>query len=182
VHSHVYDVPEALLGVPLSACRQDMYYTELLLPTLARQSRRYATTAAKANLFWIPHRSTCQYHACLDRHQYAGTGADAADAAVPTACKAEVAATLDGIWRHVAHGAPHWNASSGTDHVLVFAWDAASELLGAHPVRARVQPAIHLTHYGTVRCGPFRRAAEGRLCTDSLSLSLVDVVVGAGCG
>ena len=72
--SHVYDVPEELLGVPASACPEDMYYTELLLPQMTRTSRKYRSRPETANLFWIPHRSTCQYHACLTRLGFQGTG------------------------------------------------------------------------------------------------------------
>ena len=150
----MYDIPEELLGVPVSACVEDMYYTEILLPAMVRDKKRfYREDPTYANLFWVPHRSTCQYHACLRANAYEGTGTGASDA-VPRRCKAEVAQTLEGIWRHVVTRAPHWNASGGTDHVLVFAWDAASALVEDHPVAQRLQPAIHLTHYGTVRPAP----------------------------
>ena len=144
------------MGVPAAACPEDMYYTEILLPAMVKRTRKYRSPAATANLFWIPHRSTCQYHACLTRRGFAGTGAaedtdGGGGGGIPAACKAEVAATFDAIWRHVATTARHWNASAGSDHIVVFAWDAASELLGSHPVREHIRPAIHLTHYGTVR-------------------------------
>jgi len=149
---HVYDVPEDLFGVAEAACPPDMYYTEILLPKLARARRQHRASAASANAFWIPHRSTCLYHACLKRRAYVGTGAEATaeDAAVPAACKTEVAAALEAIWRHVIQTAPYWNASAGTDHVLVFAWDEASYLVGGHAIGAALRPAIHLTHYGSV--------------------------------
>lgn len=53
-------------------------------------------------------------------------------------------------------GGSKWNESGGgTNHLLLFAWDQASEILGwNHPTRLLVKSAIHLTTLGTVGVSP----------------------------
>ncbi|KAJ1550009.1 hypothetical protein HK405_001653, partial [Cladochytrium tenue] len=70
----------------------------------------------------------------------------------PEACKAVAGEYVAAIVDWVESALPFWNRTGGADHVFVFSWDQASEVLGwAHPVRARIRNAVHLTTLGSER-------------------------------
>lgn len=113
---------------------------ESLFPKLLRKSEYYVKNG-NADYYLIPHNSTCFYHTCVFDH-----GRD------PESCKRETGDYLSSLLHQVINNYPNWNLTGGTDHVLVFAWDQASEVLGwDHPVRGIIQNAIHLTTLGTVQ-------------------------------
>ncbi|KAI8809862.1 exostosin-like protein [Cladochytrium replicatum] len=125
-----------------------MYHMEYLFPSLIRT---YLTPLARARLadnpkiadwFLIPHSATCTYHRCVH---------DPSRNATTDECKLEAGEHVRAILDHVLTAHAFWNRSGGTDHLFVFAWDQASEVLGwSHPVRARVMKAVHLTTLGSV--------------------------------
>jgi hypothetical protein len=113
---------------------------ETLFPHLVRKSEFY-TNASDADFYLVPHDSTCFYHTCVFEH-----GGD------PESCKRDTGDYLSDILYQVINNYPNWNLSGGTDHVLVFSWDQASEVVGwDHSVRSVIQNAIHLTTLGSVK-------------------------------
>jgi hypothetical protein len=121
-------------------CTASMYHMEALFPNLVRESEFY-TNGNHANFYLVPHQSTCFYHTCVFEN-----GRD------PESCKHSTGDYLSDILSQVINNYPNWNLTGGTDHVMVFSWDQASEVLGwDHSVRAVIQNAIHLTTLGSVQ-------------------------------
>ena len=143
IFSFVYPVPRALLtqSEEISCSASDMYAMELLFPRMLQNSRVLAQSPLQAHWFLVPHHSTCFYHDCVFRRSR-----------TPDECKRETGDYLGSILKFVQHEFPFWNNSQGTDHVLVFSWDQASEVVGwHHPVRQALRQSIHLTTLGSVR-------------------------------
>ena len=113
---------------------------ETLFPNLLRKSE-FFTTDNDADFYLIPHDSTCFYHNCVFEQKRE-----------PAICKKETGDYLANLLNQVIHNYTNWNLTGGTDHVLVFSWDQASEVFGwDHPVRGIIQNAIHLTTLGSVQ-------------------------------
>ncbi|KAI8830292.1 exostosin family-domain-containing protein [Chytriomyces cf. hyalinus JEL632] len=124
-----YPVPP----VPTS-CVQDMYYTEVLVPQLAP-----VIVPAKAAWYLIPHHATCVCHACAFGH-FSDTDL----------CKQKAAQHLTDILDSVIAKYPHWNETDGRNHVLVYSWDQASEVLRYNsPIRDRISSCAHVTTLGS---------------------------------
>ncbi|KAJ3398465.1 hypothetical protein HDV05_002476, partial [Chytridiales sp. JEL 0842] len=136
-----YDVPTQLLKPWPVTCAVDMYYMETLFPTLLSQSPFASTKANAPNASWylIPQYSTCYYHHCVFNEKRE-----------PEECKIHVGKYVDTIVDHIALRYPFWNKTQGSDHVLVFPWDQASEVLGwGSPYQKRISPCVHLSTLGT---------------------------------
>jgi len=60
---------------------------------------------------------------------------------------------MKNIVDHISNKWPYWNETLGINHLLVFSWDQASEVLGYHtePIRQRIHNTIHITTLGWVR-------------------------------
>ncbi|KAJ3387211.1 hypothetical protein HDU80_000203 [Chytriomyces hyalinus] len=117
-----------------SSCVQDMYYTEVLVPQLVP-----VLVPANAAWYLIPHHATCVYHACA-LGQLSDTDL----------CKQKAAQHLTGILDGIITKYQYWNETKGRNHVLVFSWDQASEVLGYNaPIRDRISSCVHVTTLGT---------------------------------
>ncbi|KAI8620463.1 exostosin family-domain-containing protein [Chytriomyces sp. MP71] len=93
--------------------------------------------------FLIPHHTTCVYHACVfdEESQLKGN---------TDACKAMAARHIESILDRIITEYPYWNRTGGSDHMLVFSWDQASEVIGYHsPIRKQISSCVHLTSLGT---------------------------------
>jgi len=120
-----------------------MYTTERLLITLFQEKEPQVGLglAAEADFYFVPQLSTCHYHHCIfELHE------------PPDVCKESAARYLEAILDHIQQEHPFWNSSAGGDHVFVFPWDQASEVLGFHSrAKQRVAHSVHLTPLGAVR-------------------------------
>jgi hypothetical protein len=126
-----------------------MYYTEVLIPEWIRKSDHATKDPEKADLFMIPHKSTCFYHHCVFNQKNTTTDQ----------CKHNVALYMEGILDHIAQEYQFFNRSQGTDHLMVLSWDQASEVFGyfnrtqehwVTSIRGRLQGMVHLTSTGYV--------------------------------
>ena len=116
-----------------------MYYMEVLLPRLLNQSHYWTTrNPDEADFFLIPHLSTCRYHECVFNRNLPADD-----------CKAQVNQLMLKQLAAISHQHPYWNASNGMDHLVVLAWDQASEVFGwASETRRLLQSTIQLTNLG----------------------------------
>lgn len=122
------------------------YHMERLFPTLVRKSMHMTHNASLASFYLIPHYSTCFYHSCV----FSRTSNFTADE-----CKNQTGDYMARVLNYVESTGPYWSMNAGADHVIVFSWDQASEILGwNHPSRRRVSSAIHLTTFGSVEMHP----------------------------
>ena len=145
LNRHLYSLPDALLTRNGTLqCAQDMYYMETLWPQLLEQSPfiypPVSNSQSKAYFHVVPQYSTCLYHDCVFEQNQS-----------PDTCKSMTGDYVSDILDAIQASHPYWNASSGTDHIFIFPWDQASEILGwNHPVRKRLQNAIHFTNLGSL--------------------------------
>ena len=124
-------------------CTSSMYYMEALFPRMVEKSE-FLADSETCDLHLIPHDSTCFYHTCVFENKRD-----------PIACKKETGDYLENILLQVIHNHSYWNLTGGTDHIMVFSWDQASEVVGwDHPVRSIIQQSIHLTTLGSVESYP----------------------------
>lgn len=116
---------------------------ELLFPRLVLQSAfAHLDAAHGANWFLIPQYTTCYYHSCLWKFPGNHTTDE---------CKQMTGDYLAEILDKVERNYPFFRQSAGANHLLVFPWDQASEIVGwSHPVRDRIKNAVHLTTLGSV--------------------------------
>ncbi|KAJ3105842.1 hypothetical protein HDU97_007486 [Phlyctochytrium planicorne] len=127
-----YDIPQTLLQPWGDPCKQDMYYMEYLWPELVKKSPFFTSNDQEATFYLVPQYSTCHYHKCVFEKSKS-----------TDQCKEDTAAYL-------TESKQHWNVSGGSDHLLIFTWDQASEVLGwNHPIRKRISSTIHLTTLGS---------------------------------
>lgn len=174
---YTYPISQDLLypessGIRPGSCKEDMYHLEVSFPRLVERSWYTRTTAniSEADFYLVPHISTCYYHACVFHQDFHAAELDAMQNSSsvprdPAECKRATAGYVSRIMDFVRHGPgmTAWNASLGTDHLMVFSWyarlsatwlilrDQASEVLGwASTEQLLVQPAIHLTLLGSI--------------------------------
>lgn len=109
----------------------------------------YTADASRAHLFVVPHFSTQYYHRCVFTERI--YSADE--------CKWRTGDYFERILSHIRIAFPYWDRSAGSDHVIAFSWDQASEVLGIlspsgeyrdHPARQMARAAIQLTTQGTL--------------------------------
>ncbi|KXS14696.1 glycosyltransferase family 47 protein [Gonapodya prolifera JEL478] len=141
---YVYSIPPHLLLPNISCGVNSMYAVEVLFPKLVLSSPHHSPSPSSATYFLVPHYTTCMYHQCIFSLHL-----------TPDECKSRASSYLAAILDDIQNTHPFWKRSGGTDHILVFSWDQASEILGwTFPVRARVLPAVHLTLLGTTTLHP----------------------------
>ena len=120
-----------------------MYFTEQLIVSFFKGHSVSVGVAEAplADFYLVPHLSTCLYHHCVFEEKED-----------PQVCKERTGDYLERVLDHVQAEYLYWNASAGTDHLVVFAWDQGAEVLGFHSrAKERVAAAIHLTPLGSVR-------------------------------
>ncbi|KAJ3216642.1 hypothetical protein HDU67_009170 [Dinochytrium kinnereticum] len=111
---------------------------EFLWPELLKQSPYSSWNDEEAIFYFVPQHSTCFYHKCVFERKLS-----------TDVCKEETAGYLNAIVDHIQTSKSHWNISGGSDHLFVFSWDQASEVLGwSSSIRRKISPAIHLTTLG----------------------------------
>ncbi|KAJ3219178.1 hypothetical protein HK099_004776 [Clydaea vesicula] len=137
-----------------------MYYIERLFPKILKKSVYKTKDPQSANFFFVESYTTCVYHNC---HFNEGKTTDE--------CKLKTGDYLEKIIKYIrsysfefkvnrkdggveeqnSNKISYWDRNGGLDHIFVFSWDQASEILGwNHPIRQLVKPSIHLTTFGTI--------------------------------
>jgi hypothetical protein len=115
---------------------------EVLWPKLFQESPFASTLDNAPNASWylIPQYSTCYYHHCVFTEKQE-----------PEDCKLKIGKYVDAIVDYISVEYPYWNKTRGADHILIFPWDQASEVLGWGSVyQKRVSSCVHLSTLGTV--------------------------------
>ncbi|KAJ3293676.1 hypothetical protein HDU79_012044 [Rhizoclosmatium sp. JEL0117] len=135
--------PLLLPECPLTI-KRDMYYAEVLVPQLIAG----LGVVGEANEAWdwllVPHCATHVYHSCVFDSLGNGKQRNTDE------CKEVAAQHVQQSVNKISSLWPYWNSSEGSDHLFVFSWDQASEVLGwDSPIRSQISKAVHLTTLGS---------------------------------
>ncbi|KAI9338224.1 hypothetical protein BDR26DRAFT_436155 [Obelidium mucronatum] len=132
----------ARYSIPLVECTagiaRDMYYAETLVPKLVdRVVDEQEALQAGWDWLLVPHCATHVYHSCV----FGAT----------SPARPPEGQHIENIMSQISTKWDYWNKTHGSNHLFVFSWDQASEVLGwDSPIRSKISKAVHLTALGSL--------------------------------